>query len=50
MLVPVVTMRINPLRPNDLQKRRAVSPLKTEIRSKNIREKLTNAPIINSVY
>jgi hypothetical protein len=41
---------INPLMPNDLQIRRAVSPLKIKIASKNMRENATNTPIINSVY
>jgi hypothetical protein len=41
---------INPLTPNDLQRRRAVSPLKIKILSKNLREKPTNTPIIHSVY
>jgi hypothetical protein len=41
---------INPSLPNDLQRRRAVSPLKIEIPSKNMREKPTNTPIIHSVY
>jgi hypothetical protein len=41
---------INPSTPNDLQKRRAVSPLKIKIPSKNMREKPTNTPIIQSVY
>jgi hypothetical protein len=41
---------INPLTPNDLQRRRAVNPLKIKISSKNMREKPTNTPIINSVY
>jgi hypothetical protein len=40
---------INPLTPNH-QRRRAVSPLKIEIPSKNMREKPTNTPIIHSVY
>jgi hypothetical protein len=40
----------NPLTPNDLQRRRAVSPLKIKIPSKNMREKPTNTPIIYSVY
>jgi hypothetical protein len=40
----------NPLTPKDLQRRRAVSPLKIEIPSKNMLEKPTNTPIINSVY
>jgi hypothetical protein len=39
-----------PLTPNDLQGRRAVSPLKIKIPSKNMREKPTNTPIIHSVY
>jgi hypothetical protein len=41
---------VNPLTPNDLQIRRAVSPLKIKILSKNIGEKPTNAAIIHSVY
>jgi hypothetical protein len=41
---------INPLTPNDLKRRRAVSPLKIKIPSKNMRENPTNAPIIHSVY
>jgi hypothetical protein len=41
---------INPLTPNDLHRRRAVSPLKIKIPSKNMREKPTNATIIHSVY
>jgi hypothetical protein len=41
---------INPLTPNDLQRRRAVNPLKIKIPSKNMREKPTNTPIISSVY
>jgi hypothetical protein len=41
---------INPLMPNDLQRRRVVSPLKIKIPSKNMREKPTNTPIIHSVY
>jgi hypothetical protein len=40
---------INPLTPNDLKRRRAVSPLKIKIPSKNMREKQTNTPIIHSV-
>jgi hypothetical protein len=40
----------NSLTPNDLQKRRAVSLLKINIPSKNIRENPTNATIIHSVY
>jgi hypothetical protein len=41
---------INPLTPNDLQRRRAVSSLKIKIPGKNVREKATNAPINHSVY
>jgi hypothetical protein len=41
---------IKPLTPNDLSRRRSVSPLKIKIPSENIREKPTNTPIINSVY
>jgi hypothetical protein len=41
---------INPLTPNDLQRRRAVSPLKIRNPSKNKLEKPINAPIIHSVY
>jgi hypothetical protein len=41
---------INPLTPNDLYRRRAVSPLKTKIPGKNMREKPTNTTIIHSVY
>jgi hypothetical protein len=40
---------INPLTPKDLLRRRAVSPLKIKIHSKNMREKPTNTPIILSV-
>jgi hypothetical protein len=41
---------LNPLTPNVLQRRRAVSPLKIKIPSKNMREKPKNAPIIHSIY
>jgi hypothetical protein len=41
---------INPLTPNDLYRRHAVSPLKIKIPSKSMREKPTNTPIIHSVY
>jgi hypothetical protein len=41
---------VNPLKPNDLYRRRAVSPLQIKIHSKNMREKPTNTPIIHSVY
>jgi hypothetical protein len=40
----------NPLTPNDLQRRRAVSPLTMKIPNKNMREKPTNIPILLSVY
>jgi hypothetical protein len=40
----------NPLTPNDLHRRRTVSPLKIKIPRKNMREKPTNTPIIRSVY
>jgi hypothetical protein len=43
-------MKINPLTPNDIYMRRVVSPLKIKILRKNMREKLTNTPIIHSVY
>jgi hypothetical protein len=36
---------INRLKPNDLQRRRAVSSLKIKIPSINMREKPTNTPI-----
>jgi hypothetical protein len=41
---------INPLTPNDLKRRRAVSPLIIKIPSKKMREKQTKTPIIHSVY
>jgi hypothetical protein len=41
---------IIPLTPNELLRRRAVSPLKIKIPSKNMLEKPTNATIIHSVY
>jgi hypothetical protein len=40
--------KVNPLTPDDLQKRREVSPLKIKI--KNMREKPTKSQIIHSVY
>jgi hypothetical protein len=40
----------NPSTPNDLERRRALSPFKIKIPSKNMREKSTYTPIINSVY
>jgi hypothetical protein len=36
--------------PKDLQRRRAVRPLKIKIPSKNMREKPINTPIIYSIY
>jgi hypothetical protein len=42
--------KVKTLTPNDLQRRRAVRPLKIKIPSKNMREKPTNTPIIHSVY
>jgi hypothetical protein len=41
---------INPLTPNDLQRCRAVSPLKIKTTSKNMCEKPTNTTIIHSIY
>jgi hypothetical protein len=41
---------INPLKPNDLKRRRSASPLNIKIPGKNMREKPTNATIIHSVY
>jgi hypothetical protein len=41
---------INPLTPNNLYSRSAVSPLKIKIPIKNMREKPTNTPIAHSVY
>jgi hypothetical protein len=43
-------LRYKYAQPNDLQRRRALSPLKIKISSKNMREKPTNTPIIHSVY
>jgi hypothetical protein len=40
---------VNPFTPNVLQRRRALSPLKIKIPSKNMLEKPTNTPIIHSV-
>jgi hypothetical protein len=42
-------LHFNPLTPNDLQRRRVVSPLNIKIPSKNMREKPTNTPFIHSV-
>jgi hypothetical protein len=50
ILMSRVPPTLNPLTPNDLQGRRAVSLLKIKIHSKNMREKPTNTPIIHSVY
>jgi hypothetical protein len=47
---PPSTAEFNPLTPNDLRRRRAVSPLKIKIPSKDMHEKPTNTPIIHSVY
>jgi hypothetical protein len=41
---------INPLTPDDLKECREMRLLKIKIKSTNMREKLTNAPIISSVY
>jgi hypothetical protein len=41
---------INPLTPNDLLRRRAMSPLKIKIPRKNMRKKPTNTQIIHPVY
>jgi hypothetical protein len=41
---------VNPLTPNNLQRRNAVSPLKIKIPSKSMRENPTNTPITYSVY
>jgi hypothetical protein len=41
---------LNPLMPNDLKRRLAVSPLKIKIPSKNMREKPTNTTIIHPFY
>jgi hypothetical protein len=46
----LLTFTFNPLTPNDLQRRRAVIPLKIKIPSKIMREKPTNTTIIHSVY
>jgi hypothetical protein len=43
--IKVRCLCINPLTPNDLERRRAVSPLKIKIPSKNMREKPTNTPL-----
>jgi hypothetical protein len=43
-------LSVNTLTPNDLYRRRPVSPLKIKIPSKSMREKPTNTPIIHSVY
>jgi hypothetical protein len=45
-----IEMDFNPLTPNDLQRRRAVSALKIKISSKNMHDKPTNTPLIHSVY
>jgi hypothetical protein len=38
MLLCLLYLLVNPLTPNDLQRRRAVSPLKIKIPIKNMRE------------
>jgi hypothetical protein len=48
--VLITCASINPLTPNDLQRRRAVNLLNIKIPSKNTHEKSTNTPIIYSVY
>jgi hypothetical protein len=50
MWLRVFENEFNPFTPNDLQRRRAVNPLKIKILSKNMLEKPTNTPIIHSVY
>jgi hypothetical protein len=45
-----VEITFNPLTPNGLLRRRAVSHLKIKISSKNMREIPSNATIIHSVY
>jgi hypothetical protein len=42
-----MTFLFNPLTPKDLQRRRAVSPLKIKIPGKNVREKPTNTQTIH---
>jgi hypothetical protein len=49
MDICVFLVCVNPLTPNDLKRRRTVSPLKIKIPSKNMREKPTDQPIIHSV-
>jgi hypothetical protein len=41
------SQKVNPLTPNALYRRRAVSPLKIKISSKNMREKPASIPIVN---
>jgi hypothetical protein len=43
-------LTINPLTPNGLKRRHAVSPLKIKFPVKNMREKPTNTTITYSVY
>jgi hypothetical protein len=43
-----VNLLLHPLTPNNLYRRRAVSPLKIKIPCKNMREKPTYTPIIHS--
>jgi hypothetical protein len=44
------TSRLKPFNVERLIRRRAVSPLKIKIPSKNTREKPINTPVIHSVY
>jgi hypothetical protein len=46
---PKNKINVNPLTPNDLERRHAVSPLKIKIPCKSISKKPTNKPIIHSV-
>jgi hypothetical protein len=45
MVIPL--QHVNPLTPNELQRRRAVNFLKIKIPSKNMREKPTNTQLFN---
>jgi hypothetical protein len=47
---PYPLVNFNPLTPNDLKRRRSVSPLKIKIPVKICVKKPTNTPIIDSVY
>jgi hypothetical protein len=50
LITLVICSSFNPLTPNNLQRHRAVSPLKIKIPSNNMREKPINTPLIHSVY